>query len=80
MSITVKFVHVHLVGKDVPFAKRGKFGVVHGAIESLFDVSHTHTCCCTYIHVLHTCLGSNMYNYTCTMYNTHGNTCVTACV
>ena len=41
MSTTVKFVYVHWVGKDVPYAKRGKYGVVHGSVEKLFDVSTT---------------------------------------
>ena len=39
MSTTVKFVYVHWVGKDIPYAKRGKYGVVHGSIEQYFSVS-----------------------------------------
>ena len=35
---TVKFVYVHWVGESVPFAKRGKFGVVHGSVEQHFQV------------------------------------------
>ena len=38
MSTTVKFAYVILGGKDVKFVKRGKFGVVQGAIEGLFSV------------------------------------------
>ena len=39
MSSTVKFVYVHWIGKDVPFVKRGKYGVVQGSIEKHFSVS-----------------------------------------
>lgn len=39
MSTTVKFAYIHWSGKEVPFAKRGKYGVVHGSIEKYFDVS-----------------------------------------
>ena len=35
---TVKFVYVHWIGESVPFAKRGKFGVVHGSVEQHFQV------------------------------------------
>lgn len=38
---TVKFVYVHWVGESVPFAKRGKFGVVHGSVEQHFQPSHS---------------------------------------
>jgi hypothetical protein len=40
MSTTVKFVYVILVGKDVPFVKKGKYGVVQGAIEEHFSSYH----------------------------------------
>lgn len=40
MSTTVKFVYIVLTGKDVPFVKKGKFGVVQGAIEGLFSPYH----------------------------------------
>ena len=39
MSMTIKFAYIQWQGKSVPFIKRGKFGVVHGSIEKLFDVS-----------------------------------------
>ena len=45
MSATIKFVYVILGGKDVAFIKKGKFGVVQGAIQALFSVriaSHVH--------------------------------------
>ena len=38
MSTTVKFAYIVLAGNNVPFVKKGKFGVVQGAIESLFSV------------------------------------------
>lgn len=40
MSTTVKFVYILLGGKDVQFVRKGKFGVVQGAIESLFSPYH----------------------------------------
>jgi hypothetical protein len=40
MSTTVKFAYVILGGKDVLFVRRGKFGVVQGAIEGLFSPYH----------------------------------------
>ena len=40
LSITVKFVYIHLVGCKVGFAKRGKFSVVHGAVKPLLQPSH----------------------------------------
>ena len=42
MSSTVKFVYVHWMGKDVPFVRRGKYGVVQGSIEKHFSVSMKH--------------------------------------
>ena len=42
MSPTVKFVYVHWFGEDVPFAKRGRFGTVHGSVKDLFDVHWWH--------------------------------------
>lgn len=40
MSATIKFVYVILGGKDVAFIKKGKFGVVQGAIQALFSPYH----------------------------------------
>lgn len=40
MSQTVKFVYVKLAGKDVAFVKKGKYGVVQGAIDGLFSPYH----------------------------------------
>jgi len=40
VSTTVKFAYVHWSGKEVPFVKRGKYGVVHGSIEKYFDPYH----------------------------------------
>lgn len=38
MSTTVKFIYVHWFGEGVPFAKKGRFGVVHGSVKQLFQV------------------------------------------
>ena len=42
MSTTVKFAYIVLGGKDIAFVKKGKFGVVQGAIEGLFSVRLAH--------------------------------------
>lgn len=39
MSTAIKFIYVHWVGTNVPFAKRGRFGVVSGSVKNLFNVS-----------------------------------------
>ena len=44
MSTTVKFVYVHWVGKDIPYVRKGKYGVVHGSIEEYFNVSTLSVC------------------------------------
>ena len=44
MSTTVKFAYIHWSGVEVPFVKRGKYGVVHGSIEKYFDVSGGTVC------------------------------------
>ena len=36
---TVKFVYVHWIGDNVPFTKKGKFGVVHGSVQKHFQVT-----------------------------------------
>lgn len=38
---TVKFVYVHWIGDNVPFTKKGKFGVVHGSVQKHFQPSHS---------------------------------------
>lgn len=40
MSTTVKFVYVHWCGADIPPVKRGKYGVVHGSVQSKFGQYH----------------------------------------
>jgi hypothetical protein len=40
MSTTVKFIYVHWVGEKVPFAKKGRFGVVSGSVEEHFSPFH----------------------------------------
>lgn len=40
MSNTVKFIYVHWVGDQVPFVKKGRFGVVHGSLEQHFNPYH----------------------------------------
>jgi len=40
MSSTVKFLYVHWIGEKVPFAKKGRFGVVHGSVEEHFNPYH----------------------------------------
>lgn len=40
MSTTVKFVYFRWLGEDVPFTKKGKFGVVHGSIQKQFSPYH----------------------------------------
>ncbi|XP_046857958.1 uncharacterized protein LOC124451386 [Xenia sp. Carnegie-2017] len=39
-SVTVKFIYIRWNGKEVPFTKRGKYGVVHGSIEKRFHPHH----------------------------------------
>lgn len=39
MEKTVKFVYVHWIGDNVPFTKKGKFGVVHGSVQKHFQVT-----------------------------------------
>ena len=46
MSTAIKFVYVHWVGKNVPFAKKGRFGVVSGSVKALFNVSSRCVCAC----------------------------------
>lgn len=38
MSATTKFAYIAWIGKEVPFTRRGKFGVKSGAVKSLFNV------------------------------------------
>ncbi|ESO96032.1 hypothetical protein LOTGIDRAFT_231819 [Lottia gigantea] len=40
MSSTVKFVYIRWVGDKVPIARRGKYGVIKGSVEKLFDPYH----------------------------------------
>ncbi|KAH3796146.1 uncharacterized protein LOC127838019 [Dreissena polymorpha] len=40
MSKTVKFVYFRWLGEEVPFTKKGKFGVVHGSIQEKFNPYH----------------------------------------
>lgn len=40
MSTAIKFIYVHWVGTSVPFAKRGRFGVVSGSVKNLFNPFH----------------------------------------
>ncbi|KAL3872334.1 hypothetical protein ACJMK2_040265 [Sinanodonta woodiana] len=40
MSSTVKFVYFRWIGDAVPYAKRGKYGVVHGSIQEHFNPYH----------------------------------------
>jgi len=40
MSTTVKFIYIHWVGEKVPFAKKGRFGVVSGSVEEFFCPFH----------------------------------------
>ena len=44
MSETIKFVYVYWVGKDVPFTKKGKFGIKSGSIKSIFEVNIQKNC------------------------------------
>ncbi|XP_028402756.1 uncharacterized protein LOC114525569 [Dendronephthya gigantea] len=39
-SNTVKFVYIHWIGKQVPFTKKGKYGVVHGSVDKNFQPYH----------------------------------------
>ncbi|GFR71694.1 coactosin [Elysia marginata] len=40
MSTTVKFVYIRWMGDNIPFAKRGKFGVVGGSVDEKFSPYH----------------------------------------
>lgn len=40
LSVTTKFVYVYFVGEEVPFVKRGKFGVVFGKARTFFQPYH----------------------------------------
>jgi hypothetical protein len=40
MSTTVKFIYVHWIGENVPFVKKGRYGVVHGSVEEHFNPYH----------------------------------------
>ncbi|KAJ3337915.1 hypothetical protein HDU91_001355, partial [Kappamyces sp. JEL0680] len=40
LSDTIKFVYVHWSGESVGFAKKGKYGVVHGAVHKYFLPYH----------------------------------------
>ncbi|ESN93342.1 hypothetical protein HELRODRAFT_194138 [Helobdella robusta] len=40
MSNTVKFVYIHWIGEHVPFAKKGRYGVVSGSVEEYFTPYH----------------------------------------
>ncbi|GFO24864.1 coactosin [Plakobranchus ocellatus] len=40
MSTTVKFVYIHWMGENIPFAKRARYGVVQGSIDSRFSPYH----------------------------------------
>ncbi|KAK2164801.1 hypothetical protein NP493_1398g00049 [Ridgeia piscesae] len=40
MATTVKFVYIHWIGDNVPFVKKGRYGVVHGSIEQHFNPYH----------------------------------------
>jgi hypothetical protein len=39
LSTTVKFVYIHWIGNKVPFTKKGRYGIVHGAVVEKFGVS-----------------------------------------
>lgn len=40
VSTTVKFVYIKWIGDKVPFAKKGRFGVVSGSVEAHFSPYH----------------------------------------
>ncbi|KAI0208924.1 hypothetical protein LSAT2_006397 [Lamellibrachia satsuma] len=40
MSTTIKFVYIRWIGDNVPFVKKGRYGVVHGSIEPHFNPYH----------------------------------------
>lgn len=40
LTTAVKFIYVHWVGEKVPFAKKGRFGVVSGSVEEYFCPFH----------------------------------------
>jgi len=40
MSTTVKFIYFRWLGEEVPFNKKGKFGVVRGSIQEYFNPYH----------------------------------------
>ena len=53
MSTAIKFVYVHWVGKNVPFAKKGRFGVVSGSVKALFNVSSRYMRVCVCVRDKH---------------------------
>jgi len=40
LSTTVKFVYIYFVGEEVPFAKRGRIGIVQGDVKRYFSPFH----------------------------------------
>ncbi|KAK0065608.1 hypothetical protein BgiMline_020825 [Biomphalaria glabrata] len=40
LSTTVKFVYIHWIGDKIAIGKKGRYGVVHGSIESRFSPYH----------------------------------------
>ncbi|KAH9487626.1 hypothetical protein Btru_070279 [Bulinus truncatus] len=40
LSTTVKFVYIHWIGDKIAVGKKGRYGVVHGSIESKFSPYH----------------------------------------
>lgn len=40
MSNTIKFVYFRWMGDQIPFGKKGRYGVVHGSIEEKFNPFH----------------------------------------
>uniref|UniRef100_A0A0B6YA28 Coactosin-like protein n=1 Tax=Arion vulgaris TaxID=1028688 RepID=A0A0B6YA28_9EUPU len=40
MSTTIKFVYIHWIGENLPVGKKGRYGVIHGSIESRFSPYH----------------------------------------
>lgn len=60
-SVTVKFIYIRWNGKEVPFTKRGKYGVVHGSIEKRFHVRREEFFYCNFKNFI--------------LVNTHNNVC-----
>ena len=68
MSTAIKFIYVAWVGANVPFVKKGRFGVVSGSVKSLFNVSTKYhvgwlcalvcacVCVCACVHVCNWCV------------------------